>query len=743
MSTKKDGIKVSKTPTIKQSSSRLVTKVREDSADRKHVKKVEDQIKKLKPPTTLLKQKSVDANRPQPTKSNFKLKSASGTSSEETKLKVKRSVAGVSKTRFFPNSKAMISNALKDGDTEVAKISGSKVSGKVDTEMAKVKSSSRKESNSVSNKSISKISKSGSNSHTSNKRDANELKGKTSSTATRSKVNSTPVPKQKQSDSDCSSISSRYEMKSIAKVKSTSKDTSRQTYLDSNSDIMSERPGTATLRKGRLVNTNIVGPEVPEELVPKLVKEHSMLLKPFEFRSESKSKGKSVSRKETKGSKTKPNANEKSPNSSAGSRHSLRNANLEIPSTSKTKLKDKPSDTENEQIVTPMNSEGSHKSDSSNERDYEDDFNSYESDFEKYSSSSSSLHVPDISGEDTSSISSSEGNSPLELTSATKRLSSAGTDEDKQMDSGHYDMPDYKHKQILDNIKELVEKENANLDVQKNNTASLSDEGFEDQRSLQFINFLDAQKKTIRRRSMEIRKKRGEEILSMIKLDTFSYTLFDLTPVPYEVFIKNYGRTNTVQSATQTGDDDIDEEIQTDNISVDMKWTQIPVCFSKLSLDEPSFWRTYKNEYLGVGSEYTVEPNLVKKPCNEHYLNKFLLSAGTLITKILEERDSENISSLKKNSRDLPFSDGYIAFNTTKSALRGSSVDYISFGCDNNKVFATVHTQKDKHMYVIAIWRAYSEEPKLVLESYSAISSCLVDLSSCFVYGGLYDGQLH
>ncbi|CAH2016430.1 unnamed protein product [Acanthoscelides obtectus] len=83
MSTKKDGIKVSKTQTIKQSSSRLVTKVREDSADRKHVKKVEDQIKKLKPPTTLLKQKSVDANRPQPTKSNFKLKSASGTSSEE------------------------------------------------------------------------------------------------------------------------------------------------------------------------------------------------------------------------------------------------------------------------------------------------------------------------------------------------------------------------------------------------------------------------------------------------------------------------------------------------------------------------------------------------------------------------------------------------------------------------------------------------------------------------------------
>lgn len=42
-------------------------------------------------------------------------------------------------------------------------------------------------------------------------------------------------------------------------------------------------------------------------------------------------------------------------------------------------------------------------------------------------------------------------------------------------------------------------------------------------------------------------KKRGEELLDMIQLDTVNFTLFELPPVPYEVYMKIYGCSNTLQ----------------------------------------------------------------------------------------------------------------------------------------------------------------------------------------------------
>jgi hypothetical protein len=42
-------------------------------------------------------------------------------------------------------------------------------------------------------------------------------------------------------------------------------------------------------------------------------------------------------------------------------------------------------------------------------------------------------------------------------------------------------------------------------------------------------------------------KKRGEELLDMIQLDTVNFTLLELAPVPYEVYMKIYGCSNTLQ----------------------------------------------------------------------------------------------------------------------------------------------------------------------------------------------------
>lgn len=457
-------------------------------------------------------------------------------------------------------------------------------------------------------------------------------------------------------------------------VKSIINSTRQTREASPDSSSMSERPRTATLRKGSIVNANIVGPDVPKQLVPRTKIKEALKIKP-----------------------------------------------------------------------------PSPKSDRSDEDKYEDDFESYESDFEEYFSSSST-NLDDVSGEETSSISSSSASVNLDpktdLKSTQNGTGSAGTDDDRKMDSGHFDMPEFKHKQVLDNIKESIEKENANLklhEIQRNNPASLSDEGFEDQKSLQFINFLDAKKKYEHRKSMEIKRKRGEEILNMIRLDTCNFTLFELAPVTYEVFIKNYGRSNTIQTGAQTGEDNIDEDVQTEETTNASKWTQFPVCFSKIDADDPNYWQIYKSDYLGVGGNEAVEHKINNQTFNENRLIKFLSSAGELILKIQAESNLENNGMIKKNSRDIPFSDGYILFNTTKEIIKDSFVKCLSFCSDGNKVL-TVHSPKrqsiDGHRSVLCVWTITdSEEPDAFFISYGHVSCCSFDLDCLdFIYAGLHDG---
>ncbi|KAJ8961423.1 hypothetical protein NQ318_014670 [Aromia moschata] len=456
-----------------------------------------------------------------------------------------------------------------------------------------------------------------------------------------------------------------------------SKETNREVSPDSSS--ISERPRTATLRKGSIVNDNIVGPDAPKHLIPKVKRENTNLKAPS----------------------PEPEANE--------------------------------------------------------EYNYEDDFESYESDFEEYSSSSSSAaDLGNISGEETSSVSTSSSSqnqtASLELTSTKRKTNSSGNDDERKLDSGNFDMSDYKHKQLLYDIKESVEKENANLklqEVQRNNPASLSDEGFEEQKSLQFINFLDAKRKYERRKSMEIRQRRGEEILNMIRLDTFSFTLFDMPPVPYEVFIKNYGGNNSLQSAVQTGEDDISEMTQTEEIISETKWTQFPIHFPKIDPTNSNYLQICRNSHLGVGGENVNESQSEKLLFNEHNLKKFLSCAGDLILKVQLE-STERFDKFQKDPRDIPFSDGFVLFDTSHDFLRNCSIRCASFSCDNTNKILTVHLPKRRenegyYRSVVCVWNiSRSDIPESIFVSYGDISCCTFGLNSTdFIYAGLKDGSLN
>ena len=51
--------------------------------------------------------------------------------------------------------------------------------------------------------------------------------------------------------------------------------------------------------------------------------------------------------------------------------------------------------------------------------------------------------------------------------------------------------------------------------------------------------------------------------------------IFELQPLNiYEVYMKSFGRMNTEQVAVQTNDDTLDQEVQTDEIKTETRWSQ-------------------------------------------------------------------------------------------------------------------------------------------------------------------------
>lgn len=396
------------------------------------------------------------------------------------------------------------------------------------------------------------------------------------------------------------------------------------------------------------------------------------------------------------------------------------------------------------------------------EYNYEDDFDSYESEFEEYhssdsgSSSSSLDHDILIEGETTTSDEESSSNSNM----PTKPT---GIDEEKMLDSGNFDLPENKHKQLLGNIKESNEHDNFSADGTLNsrsNMASLSDEGFEEGKSLnsgnmQFINFIGAQKKWKQNKNLEKRKKRGEEILSMIRLDQYNFTLIDMTPVPYDIFIKSYGKTNTVQVPTQTGDDDTCEEIQTDAIETANKWTQFPVMFSKINIEDPNYLELYKTEFLGVGDDFEKDTRSPLKDDSINYrkLENFLSFSSKIVTTLLDESAQTALEQINQNKKEIPFSSGYIKYDTKlHSFLKNRPVTYVSCHCTNSIQILTIHGRnKINHenledylvlKSIICIWNTInSKDPKRILVVTGELCFCsfLSEMRS-LIFGGLYDG---
>ncbi|XP_045540808.1 uncharacterized protein LOC106713405 [Papilio machaon] len=426
---------------------------------------------------------------------------------------------------------------------------------------------------------------------------------------------------------------------------------------------------------------------------------------------------------------------------------------------------------------------------------YEDDFESYESDFDSYHSESNN---------DGNSTTDNDQNSDKEESDVhlmAKDEINCKENEEKMLDSGNFDLRDPQRsaqkKTPLDFIDEVTE------DCDKR--ISLTDEGFQDMSTSSvssmktvhvdvldrplFIDFAVSKRNRKKRRVFQQLEQRAKDILSMVTLHEMTYTLFEMQPIPYDLYMATFGGRNSTQVAVQTFEDGVTEEVQTEEILFENKWTQHPIEFSKhIHVKEKVVQRSTSNDFLsklsllkqndktekydneaynnnqlrifleqkdGVGTDEILPHEIYKsklKKCdfNVNRLKKFLKKTESRISYILSlNAGNTDIFNLTKSSK-FPFSTGYITINIQNNAIFYKDLKVINVIISENKdnLLVTVHekSSKDFQKCILCLWdlSGVLKEPiKLLIAPDNVSIGQFRGGADGIIVAALEDGSIH
>ncbi|KAM4705187.1 cytoplasmic dynein 2 intermediate chain 1 [Rhinophrynus dorsalis] len=255
-----------------------------------------------------------------------------------------------------------------------------------------------------------------------------------------------------------------------------------------------------------------------------------------------------------------------------------------------------------------------------------------------------------------------------------------------------------------------------------------------------FIDFGSAKQRQVTHQIASKQKKRSADILRLVDLD-FSTTvsLLDLPPVKeYEMYIRNFGRTNTKQAYVQCNEDNVDREVQTEEIDNEEKWTQHPgegavACG-------------------GQKHDAYVNATTVTKVDSQR-LAGFLRSACQVIAVLIEEDRAEKQSDCKFES-ELPcmsISDGCFQLNTNLPFLHDRPVSNLHFSQVQRHILLTVHgscansgSVRLDNKYIICVWNIWEPStPQKVLICESEVKCCCFSpAKASLVFAGTVDGSV-
>lgn len=256
-----------------------------------------------------------------------------------------------------------------------------------------------------------------------------------------------------------------------------------------------------------------------------------------------------------------------------------------------------------------------------------------------------------------------------------------------------------------------------------------------------------------------------------------------MKPIPYDLYMATFGRSNYTQIAVQTFDDGITEEVQTEEVVYSHKWTQNPVEFSNndIYLNTESMSKKYgKNDvdylakftflvnqssdvevnnkinsdkdykenplriYLeqkdGVGScemlPYSDYKQKIKKnDFNMNKLRKFLKRAERRVSNILSiNAGNKEVTDLVKSTK-LPFSKGHISLSLKNldeklNFVQNTKITDITFSDTKENLIMTVHKKAANGLIseksLICLWdiNVARRDPVKILVAIDNVTIC-------------------
>ncbi|XP_025193848.1 WD repeat-containing protein 60-like [Melanaphis sacchari] len=258
-------------------------------------------------------------------------------------------------------------------------------------------------------------------------------------------------------------------------------------------------------------------------------------------------------------------------------------------------------------------------------------------------------------------------------------------------------------------------------------------------------NFITAGK---RKQEQEVKNKiqtRGNILMGMIKLDIVSFSLLELPAIPYEQYIKMYGRSNMMQVQTQTNDENAEKEVQTNESEVVEKWTQHPIVLTN-SLDCSSI--EYLRAKLGVGG--TGPPDDHRRIRITMVDPDRVVEVAQVILLMLEQQAMDRTEHrLVTNDCDLSFSNGHLspAISSLKFLEKHSvtSIEFLKVTSIVESLVTTHEVMNSFNKYFICIWSvSITEHPEYILKCPNRVTSlCTIFKSTIgFVTAAHVDGSI-
>uniref|UniRef100_UPI00398E4727 cytoplasmic dynein 2 intermediate chain 1 isoform X2 n=1 Tax=Pristiophorus japonicus TaxID=55135 RepID=UPI00398E4727 len=254
-----------------------------------------------------------------------------------------------------------------------------------------------------------------------------------------------------------------------------------------------------------------------------------------------------------------------------------------------------------------------------------------------------------------------------------------------------------------------------------------------------FIDFVAAKQREISSKVASKQKKRSVELLRLIDLDfSVTFSMLDLPPLnEYDVYIKNFGRTNTKQAFVQCNEDNVDRESQTDELDTVEKWTQHPG----------------EGSLVCGGVNVSDASSSVATNVDSRRLTNFLKSACQVIAVLLEEDQAEYQASqnIQSKTASLSVSDGCSQLNTNLPFLHGRKVLCLRFSQVQRQTLLSVHSLPKEpgvaqlaSNYIICVWNIWEPSaPQKVLVCESEVQCCCFGPGNAIsVFAGTVDGSV-